>query len=57
MKKKYKFNVLSDKTCVVCGNRLKKNLVEKKPTANKCFKHFYPTRNANVGGLKRVKRG
>jgi len=40
MKKPYKFNQMSERKCVVCGKRLKKNLLEKKPDADMCYKCF-----------------
>jgi len=39
MKKPNKFNVLSNKKCS-CGTPLKQNVVDRKPTANKCFACF-----------------
>jgi hypothetical protein len=49
--KKFKQTELSEKRCVTCGNRLKKNLVAKRPNANKCWKDFYPAEMArrNIG--------
>jgi len=38
MKKPYKFTELSDKTCATCPKKLKKNVVERKPTAEHCYK-------------------
>ena len=42
MKKSHSFDKLSDKTCDVsgCKTRLKQRIVEEKPTAKKCFKHW-----------------
>lgn len=36
-KKPYKYNVLSNVRCIICNKRLKKNVVERKPTADKCY--------------------
>ena len=52
MKKQFRFTELSSKKCEVCGARLKKNLLAKKPGANKCFKCYYPNRNPNVAGTQ-----
>lgn len=41
MKKPFDYTVLSTKTCINCGKKLKMNLVVKKPTANRyynCYK-------------------
>ena len=38
MKKAYPYNVLGNKRCVECGKRLKKRIVEEKPTANHCYR-------------------
>lgn len=40
MKKSYPYNTLSDRVCAApkCSARLKKRLVEEKPTVTKCFK-------------------
>jgi len=40
MSKKQNFKVLSNKKCVVCKRRLKKNLVDKNPNAKMCYKHY-----------------
>jgi len=41
MKKPFMFNQLSGvKKCVVCGKGLKRNLLEKKPDADMCYKCF-----------------
>ena len=42
MKKPFKFNELSDVTCDTphCNEKLKKNLIARKPTARWCFKHW-----------------
>jgi len=48
MEKKYRFDELSDKRCIKCGERLKKNLIEKKPTANMCYKCYRFDRNVNM---------
>jgi len=56
MRKPFRFNELSDKKCA-CGARLKKNLLAKRPDADKCFKCFYPNRNPNVSGRSyRIRR-
>ena len=41
MRKTYPHNVLSDKVCVEqgCRQRLKKRLVESKPTLERCYRH------------------
>ena len=39
MKKPFSFLELSNKKCIVCGCKLKKNLVEKNPDADRCFEH------------------
>ena len=39
-KKKKDYTVLSDKRCVVCGCRLKQNLVDQYPDATHCYKHY-----------------
>jgi hypothetical protein len=38
MKKPYTFNQRSVLMCKVCGRTLKKNLLAKNPTADRCFK-------------------
>ena len=38
--KKLDYRDLSDKLCVVCKEPLKKNLVNKNPKANMCWKHY-----------------
>lgn len=42
MKKTHHFTALSDKVCIEpgCNKRLKKNVVERHPAANRCFKHY-----------------
>jgi hypothetical protein len=40
MKKPYANTDLSDRKCKKCGNRLKKNLLVKKPNAELCYKCF-----------------
>lgn len=37
MKKPYKYNELSHIHCVKCGKPLKKNVIERKPTADTCY--------------------
>ena len=39
-KQKHRHTVLSDKSCTSCGTKLKLNLVEKNPTASKCWRCF-----------------
>lgn len=38
MKKNYK--ALSNKLCIDCGKRLKQNLIDRNPKADRCFKHW-----------------
>lgn len=47
--KPYPFHVLSDKVCIVpgCNQRIKKRLVEVKPTVRYCYKHYTELRQAN----------
>ena len=40
MRKKNNFLVLSNKKCIVCGTRLKQNLIDVKPEANMCYRHY-----------------
>ena len=40
MSKKSHFTVKSNERCKVCGVQLKKNLVDKKPNANMCYKCY-----------------
>ena len=47
MKKPYKHTELSDKRCIKCGKRLKKNLLVKKPNAVKCYKCWKGEENGN----------
>lgn len=35
---KVSFEVLSEKTCRKCGKRLKQNLINRKSTADHCYK-------------------
>ena len=37
-KKKYAYNVMDLKECEKCGKKLKKRLVEQKPTLKLCYK-------------------
>ncbi|MBA7562304.1 hypothetical protein ES708_03956 [subsurface metagenome] len=53
MRKPHRFNDLSDRRCTACGNRLKKNLLAKKPGAKLCWRCFYPQRNPNFLNLCR----
>lgn len=34
------FRVLSDRKCEDCGKRLKQNLIDRNPSAKKCFKDW-----------------
>ena len=44
MKKPFKHNEMSDVTCVVCGKRIKLNVLAKQPDACRCYKHEkYPS--------------
>jgi predicted nucleic acid-binding Zn ribbon protein len=48
MKKPYRYNELDPKrTCSVCKKPMKKNLLEKKPNAEKCFSCLKPERKEN----------
>lgn len=49
MKKPYLNVDLSDKKCA-CGKRLKKNLLAKKPNADKCWGCWYPDDQKRRGG-------
>jgi hypothetical protein len=40
MKKAFDFRQLSDRKCRECGRQLKRNLIEKKPKADLCYKCF-----------------
>lgn len=40
MRIKNVFTVLSNKRCIVCNTRLKQNLVDVKPKADMCYKHY-----------------
>ena len=40
MKKPFTFDKKSDKVCISCGNKIKANLVSRKPTANMCFRDY-----------------
>jgi len=37
---KHNFRVLSNVKCIICGTRLKQNLIDAKPNANMCYKHY-----------------
>lgn len=37
---KVNFRVLSTVKCVVCGTLLKQNLINAKPNADMCYKHY-----------------
>ena len=39
-RQKHSHTVLSTKACTSCGTKLKLNLVEKNPDANKCWRCF-----------------
>jgi hypothetical protein len=45
-KKSYAFNVLSDKECAMpnCKKKLKKRIVEERPTADRCYKCYQETK-------------
>lgn len=48
MKKKYRYNEFDSKrVCSDCSKPLKKNLLEKRPDAKKCFSCFKPKRKIN----------
>ena|GEM_PF-5886158 len=37
---KKSFTELSEKSCINCGQKLKQNLVDKNPRANRCYKCY-----------------
>lgn len=39
-RKKVDFSVLSEKRCIVCGKPLKKNVTDRNPDADMCYKHY-----------------
>ncbi len=52
-KHKHDFRVMSDKKCThrffnntTCGKPLKLNVVERQPSADKCYKHESPKRKS-----------
>jgi len=47
--KKKPYNALSNKRCSVCGKRLKQNLIDRRPDAEYCYKH-YPLSKKNRPG-------
>ena len=57
--KLHKHTELSTKTCKKCGKPLKKNLLNKLPNAELCFKCWYPIETARKGGhgQGRIERG
>ena len=50
-KKLYKYDILGDKRCVVCGRRLKKRIEVEHPTFDRCYRCFkgLPPRNSDMG--------
>lgn len=40
MKKPFRHTELSDRRCIDCERRLKKNLISRKPTAKRCYKCY-----------------
>lgn len=59
MRKPHKFNILSNKMCINCGQPLKKNLVDTHPDAIRCWVcyqiHIGSTRN-NLMKLRKKQR-
>ena len=53
-KKPYKFTEMSDKKCRICGKLLKKNVVERQPTADTCYAHESSERKS--GHAKRERK-
>lgn len=47
MKKPFKFHELSDVVCSVdgCRTHIKKNVLERKPNADLCYRHYIYKRN------------
>ena len=45
-KHKHDFREMSDKHCSVCGRPLKKNVVERQPSADRCYAHESPIRKS-----------
>lgn len=52
MKKKHKYSDFSDQKCInfeVCGNFLKKNLLENNPGAIRCYKCYQAKKGKKIG--------
>jgi hypothetical protein len=47
MRKLFKFSEKSEKKCQGCDTKLKKNLIHKKPDADKCYKCFMSGKMTN----------
>jgi len=45
-KKLYDFREMSNKRCAACGKPLKKNVVERQPSADRCYAHESPRRKS-----------
>lgn len=63
MKKSYPFNVLSNQTCTfvfygrrVCNKKLKRRLVEEKPSTTLCHKHFKMLKGMGIS-TNNIKKG
>lgn len=58
MKKQHRFDELSDKVCSTpgCDRRLKKRIVELKPTADKCYRCFVREQQKRGKFMKSKKR-